>query len=68
MIFSDPGYKQATFWISHSVAGNTLYSDPDPGSTLKATKPPAGGLGLAPDDAGELAILLSKGDPVTVEF
>jgi LysM repeat protein len=67
VIFSDPGYARATFWISHTVAGNTLYSDPDPGSPLQATKPPAGGLGLAPEDAAELAVLLSKGDAVTVE-
>jgi hypothetical protein len=31
--FSDKEYPEAAFWISHTVAGHTLYSDPGPNST-----------------------------------
>ena len=65
--FSDKEFAEATFWISHTVAGHTLYSDPGPGSPAKANKPPAGGIGIAPEAASELGVLLSKGNPVIVE-
>jgi LysM repeat protein len=67
VIFSDKEYSEASFWISHTVAGHTLYSDPDSDSPMKATKPPAGGIGIEPEAAAELAVLLAKGDPVIVE-
>jgi LysM repeat protein len=63
--FSDKQYPQATHWIV-SVAGHTLYSDPGPNATVKVNKPPTG-LGLAPEHMEELAALLSKGNPVTIE-
>jgi len=65
--FSDKEYSQASFWISHTVAGNTLYSDPDQNSNFKANKPPTGGIGIAPEAAAELAVLLTKGNAVVVE-
>lgn len=67
VIFTDKEYQQANFWISTSVPGNTIYSDPDPDSGEKPNKPPTGGIGVAPIAASELAILLTKGNPVTVE-
>lgn len=67
VIFSDKEYAQANFWISVSVPGNTIYSDPDPESGEKPNKPPTGGIGVAPIAASELAILLTKGNPVTIE-
>lgn len=67
IIFSDKEYAQANFWISISVPHHTLYSDPDPASGEKPNKPPSGGLGVSPSAAAELALLLNKGNPVTVE-
>ncbi len=67
VIFTDKEYAQATFWVSVSVPGNTIYSDPDPASGEKPNKPPTGGIGVAPEAAAELAALLTKGNPVTVE-
>jgi LysM repeat protein len=63
--FESPLYPQATHWIA-SVAGNTLYSDPGPNATTHVNKPP-NGIGLAPEDMAELAALLSRGNPVTIE-
>jgi len=67
VIFTDKEYAQANFWISVSVPGNTIYSDPDPDSGEKPNKPPTGGIGVSPIAASELAILLTKGNPVTIE-
>jgi LysM repeat protein len=67
IIFTDKEYPQANFWVSVSVPGNTIYSDPDPASGEKPNKPPTGGIGVAPEAASELAILLNKGAAVTVE-
>jgi len=63
--FDDKEYPQAAHWIVN-VAGNTLYSDPGPNATTRVNKPPSG-LGLAPEHMAELAALLSKGNPVTIE-
>ena len=67
VIFSDKDYAKASHWITIGIPGHTLYSDPDPQSGLKLTKPPAGGIGIAPEGAEELSILLTKGNPVTIE-
>jgi len=66
VIFTEKEHAEASHWIVVSVGGHTLYAEPDPGSDRKVTKPPTG-LGLAPEDVEELAVLLRKGDPVTVE-
>jgi LysM repeat protein len=63
--FDKPEYWQAAHWIVN-VSGHTLYSDPGPQATTPVNKPPSG-LGLAPADMTELAALLSKGNPVTIE-
>jgi hypothetical protein len=67
VMVGDKEYPQANFWISVSVPGNTIYSDPDPSSGEKPNKPPTGGIGAAPEAASELATLLTKGNPVLVE-
>lgn len=67
VIFTDKEYAQATFWISLSVPGHTIYSDPDPASGETPNKPPTGGVGVAPEAASELGALLTRGAPVTVE-
>jgi hypothetical protein len=67
VIFTDKEYAEATFWVSLSVPGHTIYSEADPASGQTPNKPPTGGIGVAPEAAAELAIMLSKGNPVTVE-
>ena len=67
LIFSDKDYINANHWVTIGIAGHTIYSDPDPASGAKVNKPPAGGIGIAPEAAAELSILLTKGNPVTVE-
>jgi LysM repeat protein len=66
VIFSDKEYATASHWIVFSISGNTLYSQPEEGSDQKVTKPPTG-IGMAPEHMEELAVLLSKGNPVTIE-
>lgn len=67
LIPSDKDYASADHWITIGVPGHTLYTDPDPQTGKKANKPPAGGIGIAPEAAEELSILLTKGNPVTIE-
>jgi LysM domain len=67
VIFTDKDYSNANHWIGLGIAGHTLYADPDPASGAKPNRPPSGGIGIAPDGAAELAVLLTKGNPVTIE-
>lgn len=67
VIFTDKEYPNATFWVSFTVAGHTLYGEPDSGAAQEANKPPVGGIGLAPEEVKELAIMLTRGVPVTIE-
>jgi hypothetical protein len=67
VIFTDKEYQYATFWVSFTVGGHTLYGEPDAGAAQQANKPPVGGIGIAPDDVKELAIMLTRGCPVTIE-
>jgi hypothetical protein len=67
VIFTDKEYPSATFWVSFTVAGHTLYGEPDSGSQVQANKPPVGGIGLGPDEVKGLAIMLPRGCPVTIE-
>jgi LysM repeat protein len=67
VIFTDKEYQDATFWVSFTVPGHTLYGEPDAGSAQQANKPPVGGIGLAPEAVKELAIMLTRGCPVTIE-
>jgi LysM repeat protein len=63
--FEDEEYSKAIHWLVN-VSGHTLYSAPDETSGIKVNKPPSG-LGLAPEAMQELAVLLSRGNPVTIE-
>jgi LysM repeat protein len=67
VIFTDKEYQYATFWVSFTVGGHTLYGEPDAGAAQQANKPPVGGIGIAPEDVKELAIMLTRGCPVTIE-
>lgn len=65
--FTDKGFANADHWIVFTIPGYTLYSYRETGSEgAKPQKPPAG-LGLAPDHMHEIATMLSKNTPVTVE-
>ncbi len=66
VVFTDKGYAGSTHWIVVSVPGYTLFSHAD-GSAGQSLKKPPSGLGIAPEHAEELAALLSKGNPVTIE-
>lgn len=65
--FEDKSYAGSARWISFTVSGYTLYSEPsDAEAAGKVNKPPAG-IGMAPEDMEELSTLISKGNPVTIE-
>jgi LysM repeat protein len=63
--FTDKGYPEASHWIQLTIPGHTLFAEPAPGDT-HAQKPPAG-ITLAPEALPELAAVLRKNDPVTIE-
>jgi LysM repeat protein len=67
VIFSDKGYINATHWIQINIPGCTLYGDPGANANAPNAKPPAGGIVLSPDAPAELAAMLNKGSPVTLE-
>jgi LysM repeat protein len=63
--FQDKGYAGATHKISISIPGHSLYSVPAVASKQAPTA--QNGIGLAPEDLEEIAVLISKNDPVTIE-
>jgi LysM repeat protein len=67
VLFSDKGYINATHWIQISIPGCTLYGDPGANVDAPNAKPPGGGIVLSPDAPGELAAMLNKGAPITLE-
>jgi LysM repeat protein len=67
VLFSDKGYAYATHWIQINIPGCTLYGDPGANVNAPEAKPPGGGIMLSPDAPGELAAILNKGTPVTLE-
>jgi LysM repeat protein len=67
VIFSDKGYINATHWIQINIPGCTLYGDPGANANAPNAKPPAGGIELSPDAPAQLAAMLNKGSPVTLE-
>lgn len=61
--FQDKGYAGASHEITISIPGHSLYTVPS-----EAKQPPArNGLGLSATDMEEIAVLLKKNDPVTIE-
>jgi LysM repeat protein len=67
VLFSDKGYVNAAHWIQINIPGCTLYGDPGASADAANAKPPGGGIVLPPDAPGELAAMLNKGAPVTLE-
>jgi len=62
--FADKGYAESTHWIQINIGHATLHSEAD---EKAEGRPPGGGIVLAPKALEELAALLNKGDPVTLE-
>lgn len=64
--FQDKDYAGATHKVSLSIPGYSLYTvtERKPG---EAALPAGAGLGLAAADMEEIAVLLSKNDPVSIE-
>ena len=63
----EQAYAEADHWIVISPSGHSLYTDRDPSGAQQPNKPPGGGYGLAPDAMQELAAMINKNTPVTVE-
>lgn len=63
---TDPGYMSASHQIIVTIPNSSLYTQPDdPEATVH--RPPGGGAGLAPAHIAEIALLLPKGTPVSIE-
>ncbi len=62
--YSEKGYADSTHWIQINIPHCTLHSEADEKSQVRPT---GGGILLSPKALEELAVLLSKGDPVTLE-
>ena len=60
--FQDKTYPGAFHEITLSIPGHSLYAVPS-----DANSPARNGLGLSPEDMEEIAVLLKKNDPVTIE-
>ncbi len=60
--FQDKGYAGALHEVSLSIPGHSLFALP--ATDKPVTRP---GIGLAPEDMEEIAVLLKKNDPVTIE-
>jgi len=67
VIYSDPGYADASHWIKADIGHCTLYSEPPAGADPKTVSKPPSGIAIAPEAAAELATMLRRGDPVTLE-
>ena len=59
-------YFGATHMILINIPGHSLYTQPaDP--KAEVTRPPGGGIGLAPEHMSEISVLLPAGAPVSME-
>ncbi len=59
-------YSDADHWIVIQPAGHSLYTDHGPDAP-PPNKPPGGGYGLEPEAMQELAAMINKNTPVTIE-
>jgi len=64
--FQDPTYAEASHQITISIAGHSFYTVAQPAEGTKGV-PAKSGLGFAREDLAEIAVLLKKNDPVTIE-
>ena len=63
--FTEKAYAEASHWIQLSLPGYTLYAEPPSGDP--AAHIPPSGIALPPEALPELAAVLRKNDPVTIE-
>lgn len=63
--FQDKGYAGALHEVSLSIPGHSLYAIPPSDGLVEPAA--RAGIGLAPEDMEEIAVLLKKNDPVTIE-
>jgi LysM repeat protein len=63
---TDKEYFTANHILHLSIGGHSLYSQPDD-PTAAVHRPAGGGIGLAPALMNEIAILLPRGTPVTLD-
>ena len=67
VVFNDKGYNNATFWVTVTIKHCTLYAElPPTADPNKATKPPSG-IAISPQATAEMAAMLVRGTPVTLE-
>ena len=59
--FQDPGYSVATHTVSISIPGHSFYA------ASKSDTAARTGLGFAPEDLAEIAVLLDRNDSITIE-
>lgn len=67
VIFSDKGFADASHWINLSIPRCTLYGMPPEGADPKKVSQPPTGIAISPEAAAELAAMLHRGTPVTLE-
>jgi LysM repeat protein len=63
----DSDYAGSARWVMTSLPGLTLYSAPAEGTEAPAQDIPPGGLGLSFPDMDEIAVLVRRGTPVSLE-
>jgi len=63
---TDKGYFAANHILHFSIGGHSLYTQPEDPSAV-VHRPAGGGIGLAPALMSEIAILLPRGTPVTLD-
>ena len=66
--FTEKDFNAADHWIIINPAGHSLYTElPAAPGAPAPQKPAGGGYVLAPEDLRELAAMLKKNDPVTID-
>lgn len=63
----NPEYAGSARWVMTSLPGLTLYSVSTEGKKVSAQDIPPAGIGLSFPDMDEIAVLVSRGTPVTLE-
>jgi LysM repeat protein len=64
---ADKGFLEADHWIVISPSSHSLFTHHEPNDGSQFQKPPGGGYALAPEHMRELAAMLQKNDPVSIE-
>ena len=65
--YTAKGFADASHWINLSIPHCTLYGEAPEGADPKTVSKPPTGIAISPEAASELAAMLRRGDPVTLE-